>query len=109
MSYYSAIVTFSTLALISMATLVFENSHLNKKFKRKLYISYMAIIIAGLSEFFAICLNGADSWTIPLHVLTKVLDYVFTPFIGYFVVIQVVDEAKSRMKYLVLIDRKSVV
>lgn len=102
MSYYSTIVIFSTLALISMVTLVFENGHLNKKFKCKLYISYMVIIIAGLSEYFAIYLNGADSWTIPLHVLAKVLDYVFTPFIGYFVVLQVVDETKSKMKYLVL-------
>ena len=88
---YSAEVLMSCLSLCVLTILVKQNNCLSVSVKRRFYITYLFIIIAALSEWLGIFLNGAPYYTRGIHASVKALDYIFTPLTGFSFALQVFD------------------
>ena len=97
--YYSAIILLTCASLGVLGMLVRENSRLDHKSKQKFYGTYAVIILAALSEWAGVMLNGAPEWTRTLHAAVKFLDYVLTPVAGMCFVFQVSRPGK-RQRYM---------
>ncbi|MGN1405797.1 MAG: GGDEF domain-containing protein [Erysipelotrichaceae bacterium] len=91
MQNYSAVVLMSCLSLCVLAILVKQNNCLSKNTKRRFYITYLFIIIATLSEWLGIFLNGTPEYTRGIHAAVKAMDYIFTPLTGFTFAMQVFD------------------
>lgn len=91
MQNYSAVVLMSCLSLVVLAVLVKQNNCLSKNTKRRFYITYLFIIIATLSEWLGIFLNGTPEYTRGIHAAVKAMDYIFTPLTGFTFAMQVFD------------------
>ncbi|MGN0743520.1 MAG: hypothetical protein ACI4L8_12775, partial [Candidatus Fimadaptatus sp.] len=76
---YTAIVILSCLTLLVLGILVYENARFDKTTKRRFYATYALIIVATLSEWLGIALNGAPAWTVGIHRVVKCIDYITTP------------------------------
>ena len=92
MGNYTAIVILSCLTICVMSILIFENARMEKRTKYRFYATYAVILVATLSEWAGIALNGAPLWTVGLHRVVKCLDYIFTPVVGICFALQVSDE-----------------
>lgn len=95
---YTAIVILSCLTICVLGILVYENARFEKSTKHRFYLTYSFIIVATLSEWLGIALNGAPEWTMGIHSIVKCIDYTFTPIAGIFFALQVSDE-KERKKH----------
>ena len=93
---YSAIVILSCLTLGVLAIQVYENARFSRATKRRFYATYAVIIVAALSEWVGIALNGAPEWTVGIHRIVKAIDYIFTPVAGICFALQVSDEGAWR-------------
>lgn len=89
MYFYSAIVVLSSLAILCLFSFVKANVILSIEQKKKFYISYVLIFISILSEWGAIAMNGLPSWTLSIHKVLKLIDYVVTPVAGIYFVRQI--------------------
>ena len=89
MYFYSAIVVLSSLAILCLFSFVNANVILSIKQKKKFYISYILIFISILAEWGAIAMNGLPSWTLFIHKVLKLIDYVVTPVAGIYFVRQI--------------------
>lgn len=96
---YTAIVILSCLTICVLGILVYENARFEKNTKHRFYLTYALIIVATLSEWLGIVLNGAPEWTIGIHSIVKCIDYTFTPVAGICFALQVSDE-KERKKHI---------
>ena len=106
MGNYTAIVILSCLTIGVMGILIFENARMEKRKKYRFYATYAVILVATLSEWAGIALNGAPLWTVGIHRVVKCLDYIFTPVVGICFALQVSDEKewkKHQWLFLVLI------
>ena len=91
MNNYTAIVLLSCLTIIVLTILVYENARLARATKRRFYLTYVFILVATLSEWVGIALNGAPQWTVGLHRIVKCIDYIVTPVAGICFALQVSD------------------
>lgn len=80
--FYITMNIFTSLTLLVMTMLVYENSRFDKKTKLRFYLTYFLIAAAMLAEWGGILLNGAPAWTVGLHRWVKCLDYILTPAAG---------------------------
>ena len=96
---YTAIVILSCLTMCVLGILVYENARFEKTTKHRFYLTYAFIIVATLSEWLGIALNGAPAWTIGIHSIVKCIDYIFTPIAGIGFALLVSDE-KERKKHI---------
>lgn len=90
----TAIVILSCLTIGVPAILVNENARFEKTAKHRFYETYACIIVASLSEWVGIILNGAPGWTVGIHRAVKCIDYIFTPIAGICFALQVSDEGE---------------
>ena len=88
---YTAIVILSCLTMCVLGILVYENARFDKATKHRFYLTYAFIVVATLSEWLGIVLNGAPAWTVGLHSIVKCADYIFTPIAGICFALQVSD------------------
>ncbi|MGN1094021.1 MAG: diguanylate cyclase domain-containing protein [Candidatus Neoclostridium sp.] len=93
---YTAIVILSCLTIFILGILVYENARFDKATKRKFYVTYVLLLIATLSEWAGIALNGAPAWTIWLHRVVKCIDYVVTPVAGVCFALQVLEKKEQK-------------
>lgn len=96
---YTAIVILSCFTLCVLGILVYENARLKKTTKHRFYLTYAFIILATLSEWSGIALNGAPEWTAGIHSIVKCIDYIITPMVGACFGFLVSDE-KERKKHI---------
>lgn len=89
---YTAIVILSCLTICALGILVYENARFEKSAKRRFYLTYAFLIVATLSEWVGIALNGAPEWTVWIHRIVKCIDYTSTPIVGICFALQVSDE-----------------
>ena len=88
MSYYTALMSLSGMALGVLCILVRENSWIPGKDKRHFYLTYGIIALSALAEWVGIQLSGREG--VPGWVLAavKCFDYIFTPMAGGAIVAQ---------------------
>ncbi|MDY3088183.1 MAG: GGDEF domain-containing protein [Oscillospiraceae bacterium] len=72
---------------------------MKKTTKHRFYLTYAFIILATLSEWSGIALNGAPEWTAGIHSIVKCIDYIITPMVGACFGFLVSDE-KERKKHI---------
>lgn len=104
MSFYTALILLSWMALCVLCILVRENSWIPRKEKRLFYLTYGIIAISALGEWVGIQLNGNER--VPGWVLlaVKCVDYVLTPMAGGAIVAQMkLRNRWSRALIIVLI------
>lgn len=89
---YTAIAILSCLTLAVLAIQVYENARFSVATKRWFYATYAVIVVATLSEWVGIALNGAPAWTVGMHRAVKCIDYIFTPVAGICFAHQVSEE-----------------
>ena len=89
MKYYTPIIVIVWLTLIVLTILVKENDRFSKNIKRTLYLSYLVIALAALSEWLGVCISGNAA--IPQWVFrtVKLFDYILTPVAGGMIVLQI--------------------
>ncbi|MGM9526183.1 MAG: diguanylate cyclase domain-containing protein [Peptococcaceae bacterium] len=101
--YYTAMVFLSCLALCALSILVYENNRLDQNQKYRFYETYALIMLATITEWSAVFLNGAPEWTRGLHILVKCLDYCLTPVAGVLFVRQISERGKWQRPVLFLL------
>lgn len=94
MDFYTAVVIISFLSLLSLAALVYDNSHFSNKIKARFLIVFLTIFLAGLSEWLSFKLNGAPMRYVLLHRFVKCADYVTTPLIANSLITLINDDEK---------------
>lgn len=93
--YYTAVVAISVFAQAVLLVLIYENGRLEKKIKHLFYRTCVVLMIAVLTEWGAVALNGARASTIGLHTVVKCLDYIVTPFAAFYFVKIVSKESRA--------------
>lgn len=93
-SYYTANVFLSSLTVMILGILVFENARFEQKTKNRFYLAICCIIIAIVSEWLGMILNSTPSWTTGIHGFVKCMDYVFTPLAVFSFAYVILDESE---------------
>ncbi|MGN1099224.1 MAG: diguanylate cyclase domain-containing protein [Christensenellales bacterium] len=96
-NYYTGIVILSCLTICILSILVYENARFEKATKRRFYTTYAFLIVATLSEWLGIAMNGAPAWTAGIHAVVKCIDYTVTPVVGICFALQVSDDREHKM------------
>ena len=81
-SYYTAIILLSWLALAVLCILVWENSWIPKSDKWRFYLTYAVIALSAFTEWVGLQLSGNDRFPVWLLPLVKCADYILTPMAG---------------------------
>ena len=97
---YATLIALSCIALGIMMVMIRENARMKRDTKKRLYLTYSAIILAAITEAAAVWLNGASAWTRHLHLAVKGLDYCLSPLIGLSLIHQLRHEAKWNRRLL---------
>lgn len=87
-SYYTALIALSWLALGVLCILVRENSWIPKKDKHLFYLSYGFIAFSALFEWLGVQFSGNTDIPVWLLSAVKCLDYILTPMAGGAIVAQ---------------------
>ena len=82
-TYYSAIILLSILALGVLSILVHENGRIQKTDKRQFYLTYLLIALSALSEWTGIQLDGRENLPKWPLLIAKCMDYILTPLAGW--------------------------
>lgn len=107
---YTAIVILSCLTMCVLGILVYENARFEKTTKHQFYLTYAFIIVATLSEWSGIALNGAPAWTSGIHSIVKCIDYIITPMVGACFGFLLLDkEERKKHKWLPVVLSANVV
>ena len=91
---YTALAAVSCASLAIMLALIHENARMKPASKKRLYLTYGAIMLTNIIEAISLWLNGAPAWTRGLHLAIKGLDYCMTPLVGFLFVRQIQHEGK---------------
>lgn len=100
---YAALTALSCAALVIMMVMIRENGRMKRDTKKRLYLTYAAIIASAVTEAAAVGLNGAPAWSRSLHLALKGLDYALTPCVGFMFVFQIQRDQKLRNLLLALL------
>ncbi|MDY4798023.1 MAG: hypothetical protein SO157_01590 [Bullifex sp.] len=65
--HYTSVIVISCLSILCLTLLVHGNTHISKDAKRRFYRSYIIILIAVLSEWLSVMLDGTPWWTRSIH------------------------------------------
>lgn len=79
--YYVAITHITVLALVILIIMIAKNKIFDSGTKREFLCCYVLIIIAALSEYFAMRLNGTDPSNRIFHIMFKCLELSVAPAI----------------------------
>ncbi|MBQ9277462.1 MAG: histidine kinase [Lachnospiraceae bacterium] len=82
MSYYTAIILLSWIALGVLCISIHENYRISKKDKRVLYLTCVLIAVSALAEWLGEQFSGDTSVPTWLLRMTKCADYTLTPIAG---------------------------
>lgn len=88
MTYYSAVIILTWLALITLCVLAIENDRLPTEKKRVLCLTYVIVGLAALAEWLGLYYNGNPEISPWLIKSVKCADYVLTPLAGGVVLVQ---------------------
>ena len=79
--YYFATIFFAIFIMIIIAIMVYSNEMLDKKKKLQFGIAAILVIIAAISEWLGVFLDGKADWTHPFHILVKTTELSVASFI----------------------------
>ena len=82
MTYYTSVIIIVWLALCVLAVLVYENARIPQREKIVMYLTYIIVALAALSEWLGVQINGNPNiphWCLKF---VKFWDYVLTPLAG---------------------------
>lgn len=88
MGYYNYVIIVSWAALFLLSVLVFENARMSRKEKIFLYLTYLTVALAAMSEWLGLWLNGDPNKPIWSLKLVKCFDYILTPIAGGLLAVQ---------------------
>lgn len=80
-NYYFSTICIAIFLMLILKFLVHKNDLLPHVQKRKFFCITTLIIIASISEWLGVFLNGKPLWTRPLHIFVKVLELSLAPII----------------------------
>ncbi len=81
MAYYTPLIVLIWMALIVLCILVRENDRFSKRMKRIMYLTYLIVAVAALSEWLGVQMNGNPEIAPGLLRTVIFFDYVLTPII----------------------------
>lgn len=96
--YYTEIIFFVIFALIILELIVSRNDILQKEKKVQLKTLYIMIIIASISEWLGVFLNGSSQNLVIIHGLVKATEYSIVPFLS--LIFLIVLECNKHIKIL---------
>ena len=96
MTYYSAVIILTWLALITLTVLAIENDRLTKNKKIVLCSTYMVVAFAALAEWMGIMLSGNVDYSPWLLKGVKCADYILTPLAGGVILVQFENREPTR-------------
>lgn len=88
MTYYTPLTILVWMTLAILCILTMENDRYSKQRKNLLYITYILIAVAALSEWLGVQLSGNTALSPWLLRSVKLFDYILTPIAGSVIVLQ---------------------
>ncbi len=88
MTYYTPLIILIWLALVVLCILTNENGRFSKEKKRILYLTYLIVGVAALSEWLGVKMNGNPAIAPWLLRTVKLFDYILTPMAGGAIILQ---------------------
>lgn len=88
MTYYTAVIILTWMALIILSVLALENDRITTQQKKILCLTYMAVAAAALAEWLGIMFNGNPDVSPWLIKIVKCADYILTPLAGGVILVQ---------------------
>lgn len=79
--YYFATIFFSVFIMLIMKLMLHGDEIIEEKHKKKLNIITTLVIIAAISEWLGVYLDGKPTWLIPIHIDVKILELSIAPVI----------------------------
>lgn len=79
--YYTEIIFIVVFSLIILELIASRNDILSKEKKKQLKTLYIFIIIASISEWLGVFLNGQSQYWSILHAVVKATEYSIVPFL----------------------------
>lgn len=97
---YTATIYLAIFTLIIMIFIVKKNDLLSKKKKKQFTTIFIITIIAAMSEWLALLLNGADPSIRWLHIIARVMDHSLAPVVA--MIFCVIIDAERQAKMLIM-------
>ena len=82
LSYYSAIILMSLIALGVLSLLIRDNNRLSSEDKRLLYVTCSLIAVSAIAEWGGVQMDGRKDIPVWILLFVKCLDYILTPMAG---------------------------
>lgn len=100
---YTATIYLAIFALITMILIVRNNDLLSERKKQQFNSIFIITIIATISEWFALFLNGTDPKMRVFHIIARTLDHSLAPMIAMIFCAIITSETRGRKMFLLMI------
>lgn len=87
-SFYTSTTVLIWMSLGVLSLLVRENTRIQDRDKRLLYLTYLLIAISALAEYCGVQFNGREELPKAVILMAKAIDYTMTPLAGGAIVLQ---------------------
>lgn len=81
--YYFAIIFFAVFIMVIMLMMVHNNELLDDKIKFRFRAMAVIVIVAAVSEWIGVQMNGAPFWSRPIHIAMKIVELSVAPVISF--------------------------
>lgn len=93
--YYTEIIFFVIFSLVILELIASRNDILSQEKKKQLKTLYVLVIIAALSEWLGVFLNGQSKSLIVIHAIVKAIEYSIVPFLPI-VFVDILDDYPTK-------------
>lgn len=94
---YTATIYLAIFALMIMILIVKKNDLLSERKKKQFVSIFIITIMAALSEWLALLLNGSDLQLRGIHIIARTLDHSLAPMIAMIFCVVIASEEKARV------------
>lgn len=100
MSFYSAIILLTVLAMLVMLISTLLNSSLTKKNKSYAILFLCAIILCSICEWAGVMLDGRDGFRF-LHIFVKLIELSVAPFLGVLPIFAIREQKTNKIDVII--------
>lgn len=81
--YYFAIIFLTIFIMVIMLMMIHNNEMLDDSVKFRLRLIAVIVMVAAVSEWLGVQMNGAPIWTRPIHIAVKIIEFSVAPVISF--------------------------
>ena len=81
--YYFAIIFLTGFIMVIMLLMIPNNEMLDDPVKLRMRLMAVIVIVAAISEWLGVWMNGAPIWSRPIHIAVKIVEFSVAPVISF--------------------------